>query len=39
MKSVRAKLAWDNKITRAVQNGEVISNRMPNWLRNVDNKY
>lgn len=39
MKSVRAKLAWDNKILRALQNGEVISNRMPNWLRNVDNKY
>ncbi|QLO88689.1 recombinase family protein [Enterobacter sp. RHBSTW-00975] len=39
MKSVRAKLAWDNKILRALQNGEVISNRMPNWLKNVDNKY
>ncbi|KYC14860.1 recombinase family protein [Citrobacter sp. AATXR] len=39
MKSVRAKAAWDRKIIEAVQNGTVISNKMPMWLKNVDNKY
>ncbi|HDG1697407.1 TPA: recombinase family protein, partial [Kluyvera ascorbata] len=39
MKSVRAKAAWDRKIIEAVKNGTVISNRMPIWLKNVDNKY
>ncbi|MEH9240009.1 recombinase family protein [Klebsiella pneumoniae] len=39
MKSVRAKAAWDRKIIEAVQNGTVISNKMPMWLKNVDNRY
>lgn len=39
MKSVRAKVAWQNKVMRAAANGEVVSNRMPFWLENVDNKY
>ncbi|WP_081946089.1 recombinase family protein [Cedecea neteri] len=39
MKSVRAKVAWQNKVMRAVANGGVVSNRMPFWLENVDNKY
>ncbi|MBK0077885.1 recombinase family protein [Kosakonia sp. S58] len=39
MKSVRAKVAWQNKVQRAVANGEVVSNRMPFWLENIDNKY
>lgn len=39
MKSVRAKVAWQNKVQRAAANGEVVSNRMPFWLQNIDNKY
>ncbi|HIE9725339.1 TPA: recombinase family protein [Klebsiella variicola subsp. variicola] len=39
MKSVRAKVAWQNKVMRAATNGEVVSNRMPFWLENIDNKY
>jgi hypothetical protein len=39
MKSVRAKVAWQNKVMRAAANGEVVSNRMPFWLENIDNKY
>lgn len=39
MKSLRAKAAWDRKIMEAVKNGTVISNKMPIWLKNVDNKY
>ena len=39
MKSVRAKVAWENKVARAALSGEVVSNRMPFWLENVDGKY
>ncbi|WPO93744.1 recombinase family protein [Buttiauxella sp. HR94] len=39
MKSVRSKVAWQNKVLRAASNGEVVSNRMPFWLENIDNKY
>lgn len=39
MKSIRAKVAWQNKVQRAAANGEVVSNRMPFWLENINNKY
>lgn len=39
MKSVRAKTAWENKVLKAVEKGEVLSNKLPRWLENVDNKY
>ncbi|WP_255252467.1 recombinase family protein [Enterobacter sp. CC120223-11] len=39
MKSVRAKAAWDRKIIEAVQNGTMISSKMPMWLKNFDNRY
>ncbi|WP_233437983.1 recombinase family protein [Citrobacter farmeri] len=39
MKSVRAKVAWENKIVKAAATGEVVSSRMPFWLENIDNKY
>jgi len=39
MKSVRAKVAWQNKINKAVANGDVVTSRMPFWLENVDGKY
>lgn len=39
LKSLRAKAAWERKITDAIKNGTVISNKMPIWLKNVDNKY
>lgn len=39
MKSVRAKVAWENKVARAAATGEVVSSRMPFWLENVDGKY
>lgn len=39
MKSVRAKTAWNTKLKKAIENGEVISNKMPRWLENQENRY
>lgn len=39
VKSIRSKVAWESKLRKALENGQVISNRMPRWLRNQDNRY
>lgn len=39
MKSLRARAAWERKITEAIRSGDVISSRMPVWLKNDNGKY